>query len=75
MQLGNGFQILRTASGALELDQLFQRDDTARHTEHGHFLRVGQQLLVGTATGHLAQQVEIADYRREIAPMRRFSTA
>src|SRR5206468_1712897 len=38
LQFGDDFQILRSAGGALQLDEAFQGDDAARNPEGRHFL-------------------------------------
>ncbi len=61
LQLGNDFEILGPTGGALELDERFKRDETARHTEDVQFLGGRQQLLVAAAASDFAKEVQVAE--------------
>jgi len=64
-QLGDRFEVLGPAGGALDVNEVRQIQDAARAPEQRHLDRVRHQLFARAAAGDFSQQIDPAHGGRE----------
>src|SRR5690606_25067225 len=71
LELGDGFEISRSSRGSIELHQTLERHDTDSCAKDLALDREREELLVGASADDLAEEIEVAQPRRqrEIEPL------